>query len=112
VSLATVVSPGCAVNDLTEEQLTATAALFSALAHPGRLRMLFALMRDSPLSAGELAERAGLEQTAASHQLRHLRRARLIDARREGRLVLYTLTDTHVSHIIHDAVVHAQEEHP
>lgn len=93
---------------VSDEALDATVALFSALAHSGRLRMLLALA-SRPRTAGELGELAGLKQTAASHQLRQLKDACLVTARRSGRQVLYSLADDHVAHIIRDAVVHAQE---
>ena len=95
---------------LSESVISQTASLFSALAHPGRLRILLALTRKAPRSATELAELSGLEQTAASHQLRLLKKVRLISAERSGRQILYSLSDTHVSHIILDAVAHVQEE--
>ena len=86
-----------------------TATLFSALAHPGRLRILLALSEKEPRTAGELAALASLEQTAASHQLRLLKKVRLITASREGRQVLYRLSDHHISHIVRDAIAHVQE---
>ena len=95
---------------LSEPVISQTASLFSALAHPGRLRILLALTQRAPRSATELAELSGLEQTAASHQLRLLRKVRLISAQRAGRQVLYSLADSHVSHIILDAIAHVQEE--
>ena len=93
----------------TDPPVEAAAALFAALAHPGRLRMLAALLDGGSLPAGTLAAHAGLEQTAASHQLRLLRQARLLHAHRSGRHILYSLADHHVAHIIHDAIAHASE---
>jgi len=95
---------------LSEAVIAETASLFSALAHPGRLRILLALSEKAPRSATELAVLAGLEQTAASHQLRLLKKVRLITGERAGRQVLYSLADSHISHIIRDAVAHIQEE--
>ncbi len=90
-------------------EVEATARLFRALAHPGRLRVLLLLAEREPRSAGDLAEATGLEQTALSHQLSELRRARLVEARREGRQQLYRLADHHVAHIVADALAHAGE---
>ena len=94
----------------SDQEILKTAALFSALAHAGRLRMLLALASGEALPAGVLGETAGLKQTAASHQLRLLKDARLVKTHRDGRKVLYTLCDTHVSHIVRDAIAHIQEE--
>jgi ArsR family transcriptional regulator len=42
-----------------------------------------------------------------SQHLRVLRAARLVQTRRRGREIAYSLGDEHVAHIVHDAVVHA-----
>ena len=70
-----------------DEDLKRTAALLALLGHPKRLEVLL-LLREEPLSAGELARRLELEQSAMSHQLRLLRDARLVSGDRQGRQVL------------------------
>ncbi len=88
--------------------LTRTAALFSALANEGRLRALVALRRRGPLSVGELVPLCGLEQTALSHQLRILRTAALVTATRDGKQVIYALSDEHVGCILDDGLAHTE----
>lgn len=44
-----------------------------------------------------------------SQHLRVLRAGHLVQAERRGREIAYSLTDEHVAHIAHDAVVHATE---
>jgi len=92
-----------------DEDLKRTAALLALLGHPKRLEVLL-LLREEPLSAGELARRLELEQSAMSHQLRLLRDARLVSGDRQGRQVLYRLADHHVAHIIGDALAHVSED--
>lgn len=87
----------------------AAAELFAVLAHPGRLHTLLLLAEHEPRAVGELAEATGIEQTAMSHQLRQLKDARLVRAEREGRHVLYRLTDQHVADIVRDALAHVRE---
>ncbi|CAM3769626.1 Biofilm growth-associated repressor [Occultella aeris] len=41
------------------------------------------------LSVGEIAERAGIGQSTASHQLQLLRRGGIVTPRRDGKVVLY-----------------------
>lgn len=94
------------------ETVSATVALFSAIAHPTRLRVLLTLHRRGPTSAGDLQVAVGVEQTAMSHQLRILREAKLVSAKRRGRRVIYDLVDHHIAHIIGDAVAHVTEIHP
>ena len=84
--------------------------LFRALAHEGRLQVLLALSRLGPLPAGTLAEISGLEQSALSHQLRLLRKERLVTSVRSGKQRIYQLHDYHVAHIIEDALIHVAEE--
>lgn len=92
-----------------ERELEPTVALFSALANPLRLKLLFALGRIGPLSAGSLQRIVRAEQSAVSHQLAALRHSRLVRAERDGRSMIYELVDDHVTHIIEDALKHANE---
>lgn len=59
-----------------------------AISHPGR-RALLRLVLDGELPVGELAERTGLSQPAASQHLKVLRDAGLIRGRVDGRRRLY-----------------------
>jgi DNA-binding transcriptional ArsR family regulator len=59
-----------------------------ALAHPGRRAML-RLVLDRELPVGELAERLGVSQPAASQHLKVLRDAGLVRGRVDGRRRLY-----------------------
>ena len=63
-------------------------AAIEAIAHPGRRAML-RLVLDRELGVGELAERVGLSQPAASQHLRVLRDAGLVRGRVDGRRRLY-----------------------
>jgi DNA-binding transcriptional ArsR family regulator len=59
-----------------------------AIAHPGRRAML-RLVLDRELPVGEIAERVGLSQPAASQHLKVLRDAGLVRGRVDGRRRLY-----------------------
>jgi DNA-binding transcriptional ArsR family regulator len=59
-----------------------------AIAHPGR-RALLQLVLDRELGVGELAERTGVSQPAASQHLKVLRDAGLVRGRVDGRRRLY-----------------------
>ena len=63
-------------------------AAIDAIAHPGR-RALLRLVLDRELGVGELAERIGLSQPAASQHLKVLRDAGLVRGRVDGRRRLY-----------------------
>src|ERR1700709_2365837 len=87
--------------------LTDAADIFGLLSDPGRLRMLAALL-DSESSVGRLAERAGLSESSASHALRLLRAHRIVQSRRDGRMVRYRLADDHVRQLLEIALQHAE----
>jgi ArsR family transcriptional regulator, nickel/cobalt-responsive transcriptional repressor len=90
--------------------VTEVATTLQALATPSRLRILAALV-DGPFAAGALAERAGLEASACSHQLRILRNLGLIRGDRDGRSMIYTLADQHVADLIEQAIGHTEHQH-
>jgi DNA-binding transcriptional ArsR family regulator len=63
-------------------------AAIDAISHPGRRAML-RLVLDRELPVGELAERIGMSQPAASQHLKVLRDAGLVRGRVDGRRRLY-----------------------
>lgn len=95
--------------DLPEWIIECLSRIFSALSDPTRLRILHALAHADDLCVTDLAERAGLSISAVSHQLRLLRDRDLVHARRDGRMVYYSLADDHVSTLMHNGIEHANE---
>ncbi|HSL16691.1 MAG TPA: metalloregulator ArsR/SmtB family transcription factor [Methylomirabilota bacterium] len=83
--------------------------LFSALADPTRLKVLHALTVTKELCVCDLAVIADLSVSAVSHQLRLLRDRDLVHARRDGRMVFYSLADEHVSVLMNTGTDHANE---
>jgi DNA-binding transcriptional ArsR family regulator len=64
-----------------------------ALADPTRLTLAAALAPAEELCVCDLAWIAERSQNLVSHHLRALRAAGLVESRREGKMVLYTLTE-------------------
>jgi ArsR family transcriptional regulator len=65
---------------------------FKALAHPGRLEVFFALVRArGELAVGQVQEALGLPAPTLSHHLDQLRRAGLVQARRQERFIYYSV---------------------
>jgi len=83
------------------------ATTLQALATPSRL-LILATLQHGPTSVGKLSETVGMEQSAVSHQLRLLRNLGLVDGQRQGRNIVYSLYDDHVSALIDQAVYHAE----
>ena len=73
---------------------------FGLLADPRRLRMLSALRAEPELCVCDLAEVAGMEESATSHALRLLRAHGVVKARRWGRMIFYSLQDTNVRKLL------------
>lgn len=71
-------------------QAEAAAALLRALAHPGRLQLLCALV-EGERCVGELAGCTGLAQPSLSQQLGVLRAEGLVETRRDGRHIHYAI---------------------
>ncbi|ODT00228.1 MAG: transcriptional regulator [Erythrobacter sp. SCN 62-14] len=63
---------------------------FKAIAHPLRLRILDSLSR-SERNVGELEQVTGIGQPALSQQLSVLRKAGLVETRKEAKLVFYRI---------------------
>ncbi len=71
------------------------ADFFKTLAHPARIRVL-ELLRDGERSVGELIPEVGLEASHLSQQLGILRRANVLQTRKQGSTVLYSVTDPRI----------------
>lgn len=81
------------------------ARIMQALSTPSRV-LILGRLRDGHATVLELAQHAGLEQSAASHQLRVLRDLGLVTCERDGRTMVYDLHDDHVVELIDQAVHH------
>ena len=91
-----------------EELLYDLADLFRIFGDTTRIKLLMALS-ENDLSVSDLAELAGVSQSAISHQLRTLKQARLVKFRREGKNVYYSLCDEHVNTILAAGMTHICE---
>ena len=88
--------------------LEAASELLRALANAHRLAIVLELGH-GPRCVHELVDALGISQPLASQHLRVLKAIHLVRSERRGRETAYSLGDEHVSHIVHDAIVHARE---
>ncbi|MCG9969419.1 metalloregulator ArsR/SmtB family transcription factor [Pelotomaculum terephthalicicum JT] len=93
---------------LGEDVAGSLAELFKALGDPTRVKILFALMTRE-LCVCDIALVIGVSESAVSHQLRVLRTMRLIKFRREGRILWYSLADSHVRGLFAQGLEHVTE---
>ena len=94
---------------LPSQTIERVSRLFSALSDPTRLKILHALTVTKELCVCDLAALAELSVSAVSHQLRLLRDRDLVHARRDGRMVYYSLADDHVAVLMGTGIEHAEE---
>ena len=96
------------VEEIDEEILYGLADLFKVFSDTTRIKILFALM-DKDLCVADIAETIGASQSAVSHQLRILKQARLVKFQREGKNVIYALSDDHVHTMLDQGMTHICE---
>lgn len=70
-----------------------------AIAHPLRMEILRALS-DRERNVGEIESAASIGQPALSQQLGVLRKAGLVKARKQGKLVFYSLAQVRIGEIV------------
>ena len=82
--------------------------MFRIFGDSTRIRILYVLF-EAEMCVCDIAALLGMTQSAISHQLRALKNARLVKARREGKTVFYSLADDHVKTIIDQGLEHVAE---
>ncbi len=93
---------------LDNNTIQALTEIFRVLGDPTRVRMLDVLSR-AERCVGDIAAELQVSESAVSHQLRLLRGARIVKARRDGRMVFYSLDDRHVLELYRQGLRHVQE---
>ena len=98
------------VNDTMPEEteLYDLAELFKVFGDSTRIRILFVLF-EAEVCVCDLAKVLNMTQSAISHQLRILKANKLVNSRREGKSVFYSLAEGHVRTIIAQGREHIEE---
>ena len=81
---------------MPDSELNELTQLFKLLGDVTRARMLYALLEAGELCVCDLSAATGTPETNVSHALRLLRTAGIVKARRDGRMMFYSLDDAHV----------------
>lgn len=84
-----------------------TAEIFKLLGDSTRTKLLFALSREE-LCVCDLANLLGLSGSAVSHQLRLLRSMKVVKFRKEGKMVYYSLDDSHILNLFTECLKHVE----
>jgi ArsR family transcriptional regulator len=84
------------------------ADLFKLFGDSTRLGILWALS-ESEMCVCDLCAILQMKQPAVSHQLKNLKQSRVVKARRDGKIVYYSLDDEHIRRLLNLGMEHAQE---
>jgi len=94
---------------LDEHTAAHVAELFRAFSDTSRVRILSALV-EQEVNTSTLAQMVGVTESAVSHHMRGLRHMRILQARRDGKEVYYSVIDPHLVALFQQGVRHIQEE--
>ncbi len=88
--------------------LNALADLFKLFSDSTRISILWALS-ESELCVCDLCALLKMKQPAVSHQLKNLKQARVVKARRDGKVIYYSLDDDHIRLLLNLGTEHLKE---
>ena len=92
-------NPAGPVDEATLAQARDIADFLKALGHEGRWLML-SMLAEREMSVTELEQRLHSRQAAVSQQLARLRFEKLVETRREGNQIIYSLSDPRVREVV------------
>ena len=96
-------------NSIPDDDLLSNLAVFlKTFGDPTRIKIMYSLMKGD-LCVADIASVTQVSQSAVSHQLRLLKQAMLVKSQRSGKNVIYSISDTHVSTILEQAMTHICE---
>jgi ArsR family transcriptional regulator len=84
------------------------AGLFKLFGDSTRLGILWALS-ESEMCVCDLCALLKMKQPAVSHQLKNLKQSRVVKARRDGKVIYYSLDDDHIRRLLNLGMEHIQE---
>jgi ArsR family transcriptional regulator len=84
------------------------AELFKVFGDETRVRILLELL-EGEKNVGDIVQNVAVSQPTVSHQLRILKQAKLVKARRDGKSMYNSLDDDHVRTIISVGMEHLME---
>lgn len=95
-------------NMFSEEELSEVAKLLKVFGDTTRVKILNALSIEE-MCVCDLAKLLDMTQSAISHQLRVLKLHRLVKYKKDGKVVYYSLDDSHINMILNVALQHVKE---
>ncbi|MDF2614918.1 MAG: transcriptional regulator, ArsR family [Clostridia bacterium] len=98
-----------AANEMPSNEISIKLSeLFKMFADPTRIKLISALYI-SEMCVCDLAASLSMTHSAISHQLRLLKMYNLVKSRKEGKIVYYSLADSHVTDLLNIGLEHINE---
>ncbi|QNO14635.1 helix-turn-helix transcriptional regulator [Alkalicella caledoniensis] len=94
---------------LPDEKMSILADFFKVFGDATRIKILYALSNEE-MCVCDISALLDMTQSAISHQLKVLRQGRLVKARKDGKVVYYSLNDDHISKVLNQGLEHILEE--
>ncbi|WP_253345669.1 ArsR/SmtB family transcription factor [Staphylococcus equorum] len=94
---------------LDSQTIDNVTEIFKALSEGNRLRIMH-LLSHGENSVGHIAHKLEMSLSNVSHQLRVLKQAHLVKAKRDGQSMIYAIDDTHVTTLLKQAIHHATHQ--
>jgi DNA-binding transcriptional ArsR family regulator len=82
------------------QKLELAASKLRAMAHPMRIAIIDLLTVNKKLTVTEIYERLSIEQASASHHLNILKNKGLLESKRDGKMILYSLKTNVLANVI------------
>lgn len=95
-------------SDYCDDDIIDMADFFKVFGDPTRLKILL-LLDEGACGVGEIATRLDMSQSAISQQLKILRSSRLVKFKKDGRNIIYRLSDDHIHRILSLGTEHYEE---
>lgn len=91
------------------DELRNLSEVYKVLSDPTRLKIIYALLKHE-MCVNDLAKVLEISQSTISHALANFRALNLVRYRKEGSLILYSLSDDHVEDIFAKGLEHIKEK--
>ena len=90
-----------------DELLYELADFFKVFGDSTRIKILCALI-SSEMCVCDLCALLKMKQPSVSHQLKNLKQSRIVKARRDGKVIYYSLDDDHIRMLLDVGMEHIQ----
>lgn len=92
----------------SSDEVRHVSSFFKLFSDQSRLAIIWALSK-SEMCVCDICATLGMKQSAVSHQLNKLKMSRVVKPRREGKVVYYSLDDSHIKTILSMGFEHITE---